>query len=869
MLTTRTTFPTNANPTRGSRATPVSLTPTQDERFLPGTLLAGRYRINGLIARGGMGEIYRADDLKLGQAVALKFLPITLSHDEGRLTRLLGEVRTARQISHPNVCRVYDIGEVDGQHFISMEYVDGEDLASLLRRIGRLPKSKAIQIAREMCAGLAAAHDIGILHRDLKPANVMLDGRGRVKLADFGLAAAPEAVIGDEIGAGTPGYMAPEQLSGHGVSIRSDIYSLGAVLYEVFSGKPAFDASSLAELKQLQETSVPTSPSSIVDDFDPLVERLLARCLEADPQDRPATARSVAAALPGADPLAAALAAGETPSPEMVASAGDARGLAGWIAVGCVAITVVAFVASALMNRHSRIEFQVPLRKPPVALASDAQEILRDLGWTAEPVDSAYGFRYLNDYVRWVTENDDSVDRWRALPGVRPAPIDFWYREGPRAIVPVMQGWGVDLNDPPQTHSGEASVVLDPQARLVEFLVLPPQVESEAPTVTDPDWSALFRHAGLDEALLSPVAPKWNPLVDCDERAAWEGTYPGQPEIPIRIEAGAWRGKSIWFRVIAPWTIPQRMERARDNAEVAVGAITIVLLFGILGGALLLVRRNLQLGRGDRRGATRLSVYVFSVSIVQDLLLGHHVVSPGEIGRALDSVSRALLTAGMGWIVYLAVEPYVRRMWPESLISWSRLLTGRVRDSRVARDVLLGAAAGAILTLFRIAARQLPGWLGFAPRAPDSVLPIWLDGLRQSLGALAALHLGSLLFPVVLLFVALVARLALRRDWIALAVVVVGAGLIEGIASERLWASVPLTIVAYTIVFLVLLRLGLVSALVMIFIGNVAGALPLTLDTSSWFFGQSLLAMTIVISLLALAAWQVLQEPRDARPGGS
>ena len=167
-------------------------------------MLGGRYRVVGLLGRGGMGEVYRADDLKLGQAVALKFLPAIVENDAGRLQRFLNEVKIARQISHPNVCRVYDVGEVDGHHYLSMEYVDGEDLASLLRRIGRLPTDKAVQISRQLCAGLAAAHEQGILHRDLKPANVMIDGRGRARITDFGLAALAGTVRADELGAGTP-----------------------------------------------------------------------------------------------------------------------------------------------------------------------------------------------------------------------------------------------------------------------------------------------------------------------------------------------------------------------------------------------------------------------------------------------------------------------------------------------------------------------------------------------------------------------------------------------------------------------------------------------------------------------------------------
>src|SRR5271165_4336283 len=208
-------------------------------RFLPGRLLAGRYRIIALLGKGGMGEVYRADDLTLGQAVAMKFLPDEASRDEGLLERFRNEVRIARRVSHPNVCRVYDVGDVDGQTFFTMEYVDGEDLASLLRRIGRLPADKALEIARQLCAGLAAAHSKGVLHRDLKPANIMLDGRGQVVITDFGLAGVADQIPGSDVRSGTPAYMAPEQLEGKEVNAKSDIYSLGLVLYEIFTGRRA------------------------------------------------------------------------------------------------------------------------------------------------------------------------------------------------------------------------------------------------------------------------------------------------------------------------------------------------------------------------------------------------------------------------------------------------------------------------------------------------------------------------------------------------------------------------------------------------------------------------------------------------------
>jgi serine/threonine-protein kinase len=222
---------------------PASSTPDEG-RFVPGTLVAGRYRIISLLGRGGMGEVYRATDLTLSQPVALKFLPDSGPDHRHALERFHSEVRIARQVSHPNVCRVYDVGEADGMPYISMEYVDGEDLASLLQRIGRLPSDKALEMARKICAGVAAAHDKGVIHRDLKPANIMLDRRGNVVVMDFGLAAVADELRGAEARSGTPAYMAPEQLRGEQVTARSDIYALGMVLYEIFTGKRAYEAAS-------------------------------------------------------------------------------------------------------------------------------------------------------------------------------------------------------------------------------------------------------------------------------------------------------------------------------------------------------------------------------------------------------------------------------------------------------------------------------------------------------------------------------------------------------------------------------------------------------------------------------------------------
>src|SRR5512139_1027796 len=259
-------------------------------RFEPGTRLGSRYRVVGLLGRGGMGEVYRADDLELGQSVALKFLPERVARNAADLARLRAEVRTARQVAHPNVCRTYDIAEAEGQVFLVMEYIDGEDLASVLRRLGRPSPDKALEIARQLCLGLGAAHENGVLHRDLKPANIMIDGRGRVRITDFGLAGTAEEIAAEGAVAGTPAYMAPEQHRTGATSPQSDIFSLGLVLYEVFTGKRAADVAAPPDpLRSGSDSSVRT-PSSLVAGIDPAVERVILRCLERDPARRPQSA---------------------------------------------------------------------------------------------------------------------------------------------------------------------------------------------------------------------------------------------------------------------------------------------------------------------------------------------------------------------------------------------------------------------------------------------------------------------------------------------------------------------------------------------------------------------------------------------------
>ena len=186
-------------------------------------------------------------------------------------------MRVARQISDPSICRVYDIGKAEGLTYLSMEYVDGENLASLLRRIGKVQLDKALEIASQICGGLAAAHDKGVVHRDLKPANIMLDAKGQVRITDFGLAGVSEQI--PDVCSGTPGYMSPEQIAGKEVTVRSDIYVLGIVLHELLTGRrPPVEPTSNADLEKTEKD-------------------VIVRCLDPDSQMRPTSASKVAAAL--------------------------------------------------------------------------------------------------------------------------------------------------------------------------------------------------------------------------------------------------------------------------------------------------------------------------------------------------------------------------------------------------------------------------------------------------------------------------------------------------------------------------------------------------------------------------------------------
>ncbi len=849
------TSPLPQRPSSGGSARPDSSAAYLSEgRFLPGRLLASRYRIIALLGKGGMGEVYRADDLTLGQPVALKFLPDEAARDQGLLERFKNEVRIARRVSHPNVCRVYDVGEVEGHTFFTMEYVDGEDLASLLRRIGRLPEDKALDISRQLCAGLAAAHTKGVLHRDLKPANIMLDGRGQVVITDFGLAGVAEQIQGAEVRSGTPAYMAPEQLAGKEVSTRSDIYSLGLVLYEVFTGKRAFSEKPSDKLRSRDESTL-SRPSSVVKDLDPVIERVILRCLETEPSARPATVLSVAAALPGGDPLAAALAAGETPSPQMVAAAGETVGLRSRLAVVCFTGLLLALGLVVFLNIRYGGLSKMPLELAPEVLAQKARETIARLGYPERTLDSAYALQYDNDLQEYVEKNDKPHPNWPAVLAGRPSLLRFWYRQSPDGLVAdgfrdqLLSPGMVSPTDPPPTLSGMIEAELDPQGRLVYFEAIPPQKDSGATQSSGFDWNLLFTAAGLDAAQFQKTEPAWNSLSSADARAAWTGTWPGTNR-PLRVEAAAYRGKPVFFSLIGDWTKPDRMKSAEDSFGKKFGrAVSVFLFLSALFGAIFLARRNYRQGRADRDGAIRLAGIIFVLQMLLWLCRAHFVMGLATIGLFVIAASTSLFFAGITWMLYLALEPWVRRRWPQAMISWSRALSGQFRDPLVGRDLLFGVMLGVVwILIFQIGAMRMTP-LGSAPIFGTTE---YLMGGREALGAWLTRIPQAIIFTLLFFFLLLGLKTILRKDWLAAIAFVAIYALPLGLSSSYPSVELPMQILIYSVAVLIVFRFGLVPLACAIFTVDMLANVPFSADLSVWYMPTSILAL---LSIVASAAW--------------
>ncbi len=813
--------------------------------------MGGRYRIIALLGRGGMGEVYRATDLALGQSVALKFLPAETAINPRLLERFHGEVRVARLVSHPNVCRVYDIGEVDGTPFISMEYVDGEDLASLLTRIGRLPADKALDTTRKLCAGLAAAHDRGVIHRDLKPQNIMINKRGEVVIMDFGLAAIASQLSGAEVRNGTPAYMSPEQLRGAEVTARSDIFALGLVIYELFTGRKPYEAKTLQQLIDLQESAHLTSMTSVAPDIDPAVEKVIRRCLDPDPQNRPATPRAVITALPGGDPLAAALAAGETPSPEMVASAGKMEGLERRYSVPCLLLVTLALFGATFLNERTRAMSKTQLDDPPDVLAHKSRELAAEFGYGRKPADSVVWLDHRTAFVAYLNKLPPPR-KWGEWLDAE-APIAATYRESPVPLRAVPDGQ-VERENPPPTLPGMATTVLDGHGKLLEFSAVP--YDSEAPLAQPVTPEAVFRAAGLDPARFQETQPSMTPNVAADRQMAWKGPHPAIPNAELKLEAAWWKGRVTQVNVAFPWTAQAAATAPSTFASKIREMVGFFLVGSLALTILLMARRNWKNGRTDRSGALRVASLRALFSMLAWVGLVHPIPNGGLLSMFEASLGECVLTGALIWLLYLALEPAVRANWPHSLVTWNRALAGRFMDAQVGAHVLIGAAVGCALWM---AAGAIETASTSNTISPDGAL-IFTMGARAWIGSHArglgiALQAGLLVF-----FVIFCVRLIVRKNLAAAVVSAVLMAATEGsVQNAPNWKlSFAIYVLLFAGLIFVLLRFGLVTIMAAIYFINGFNAITLAGDWTAWYAPAGLATLLLLLGIAVFAFWRSL-----------
>lgn len=835
-----------------SRTPGLSTTSIDGARFVPGTVFAGRYRLSGLLGQGGMGEVYRAEDLKLGEPVALKLLPESLTYDGPALARFHREVRIARQIAHGNVCRVFDIGEADGVSFLTMELIDGEDLATLLRRIGRLAPDKALDLARQISAGLAAVHERGILHRDLKPANVMIDREGRAKLTDFGLAHLAGEARDIEV-AGTPAYMAPEIIEGL-AGPTSDLYSLGLVIYEMLTGRRLFVKAGVMErIRSGNRLRLELNIEGLPAEIEPLLER----CLDLDPERRPKTALEVLITLSGGDPLQAALDAGETPSPEMVARVRRRGTLRPKVAGAWLTIFVVSLLVILLGAEATTFLGLGAPERPPAALADRAETLLDALGWDLPRNDRAWGFE-LDDGLRRRNEQETSAGGRLEPADPRPAALGFWYRQSPADLVP--QGrwqYHATRTDPPFDRPGMATVVLDGRGRLQSLMIRPEAgLASPGSAASDPagetvDWSFLLRRAGLDPGQLHPTEPIALPPVWADQAIAWTTDSAGSM---LRVEAAAWQGRPVFFRILRDEPPPDALTSG-PFWWLAMNAFFLLLWVAGLAQA----HRNQVLGRGDRDAAFALFLVGVLGSLAAWLLEAHHTASVEELQLLFNRLGSALMRGALLWLLYMALEPTVRRRWPSSIVSWSRLLAGDRRDPLVGRDLLLGTT----LYLALHGLGQLVHWgllsVGFGSPTTIQDLAVKISGFRYA----AAAFLGAVTWLPVLTALGVLFLLVTLRRWLRPGLASTVVGLLLFVLA---WADPSVSLpgaIAYAVAMAVAAERWGLLALVGIGIAvELVVFAPLTLDTHTWYFS----AMTLGVgATLSLGIWSFRRSLGDHR----
>jgi Protein kinase domain len=649
--------------------------------------------------------------------------------------------------------------------------------------------------------------------------------------------------------------MAPEQLTGGAASVKTDIYALGLILFEMFTGKRVFEAKTFNDLLRLHESRTISSPSSMVRDLDPAVERVILRCLEHDPEQRPGSALAVAAALPGGDPLAAALAAGETPSPEMVAAAGERHAFSLAIGLSLLAAIVAGTLAAAVLADRTLLLSRVPFDKSADALEDRARDVVARLGYPDRPADTARGFLVLQDYIFYVLRTDRSPRRWDAMANPYFPSLRFWYRTSPRLFETLGAEWRPLFGDPPMTVSGMTSVVLDVQGHLTQFTTVTPQVD-EGPRAAAPlEWNRFFEAAGLDMSTFTPAASVWVPNSYADERRAWEGPMPERPDVMLRVEAAGYRGRPAFFQIVGPWTRRPREAQPGQQGRSLLRFGLFLVLAAISIGTCVLARYNVRTGRGDRRGATRIASVILGITFVSWVLGARHFLEPlTEFGHLFESLlAPQLLLAAILWLAYVALEPYVRRYSPDMLMSWNRLLGGRFRDPRVGRDVLVGMLAGTLVALIGFGVALTPEIFGNAPAAPRAVNAglEFLLSTRRGLSLLLRMPVDAIIDSMFITLGFVLARIVVRRTWPAAIItgIVLAFFVVTQAGTEQVAINAAYAVLIATIYMIVLVYFGMFAQMMTFLTFAILYQGGITVDASKLYAPTAIWLMLLLAGM--------------------
>jgi serine/threonine-protein kinase len=389
---------------------------------------------------------------------------------------------------------------------------------------------------------------------------------------------------------------------------------------------------------------------------------------------------------------------------------------------------------------------------------------------------------------------------------------------------------------------------------LLAFEAIPLRFDDEPGPWEEPDWSRLFDGAGLDMASFTRVPPAWSPRMASDVQEAWEGTTPERPELMLRVEAAGYRGRPVSFAMFGPWVEPPKMQAEEqsltswltDNLGLA------VMVIGALVVGIVFARRNVRAGRSDTRGALRLAFWFFLVHTAVWALLASHVYDLGNEWYIVQAdVGYNLFLAVNLWLLYVGLEPYVRRRWPDSIISWSRLLRGKLRDPLLGRDILVGGVLAGVFGMIEHLDKLVFLAMGRPMSEPDGVNWGMLGSVRFSIGNTIDGSIHGLLQVMQGLFIFLLLRILLRNVWLAGAVMIVLIGLIYGApgADEPIVAWIQAASITSVFLF-VLVRYGLVAATAGLYINNTLDQMALTGDFTVWYAPSFLIPVVTALALL-------------------